>query len=124
MHDRARREELYGEFTGGEASRLFVDAFEHDLEDPAKLRASPMPSSARSACSEILRRCSRRKRSRPRSARPTLRPTRTSGCSPSPPAGDLDPLFAFSKACRDELKIARSRSGPPSALVQPSWPAG
>ena len=33
--DRTRREALYGEFIR-EASRLFVDAFEHELDDPAK----------------------------------------------------------------------------------------
>ena len=33
---RAHREELYGEFIR-EASRLFVDAFEHELGDPSKL---------------------------------------------------------------------------------------
>ena len=36
VQDRARREALYGEFIR-EASKLFVDAFEHELEDPAKL---------------------------------------------------------------------------------------
>lgn len=36
LRDRTRCEELYGEFIT-EASRLFVDAFEHELEDPAKL---------------------------------------------------------------------------------------
>jgi hypothetical protein len=34
--DRERREALYGEFIR-EASRLFVDAFEHEMDDPAKL---------------------------------------------------------------------------------------
>ena len=36
VQDRARREALYGEFIR-EASKLFVDAFEHELDDPAKL---------------------------------------------------------------------------------------
>jgi hypothetical protein len=36
MQDRARREALYGEFIW-EASKLFADAFEHELDDPAKL---------------------------------------------------------------------------------------
>ena len=36
LQDRARREALYGEFIR-EASKLFVDAFEHELDDPSKL---------------------------------------------------------------------------------------
>ena len=36
MQDRARREALYSEFIR-EASKLFADAFEHELDDPAKL---------------------------------------------------------------------------------------
>ena len=36
MLDCTRREALYGDFIR-EASKLFVDAFEHDLDDPAKL---------------------------------------------------------------------------------------
>ena len=36
LQDRARREPLYSEFIR-EASKLFADAFEHELDDPAKL---------------------------------------------------------------------------------------
>jgi hypothetical protein len=36
VQDRARRGALYGEFIR-EASKLFADAFEHELDDPAKL---------------------------------------------------------------------------------------
>ena len=36
LQDRARREALYSEFIR-EASKLFADAFEHELDDPAKL---------------------------------------------------------------------------------------
>ena len=36
LQDRTRREAIYSEFIR-EASRLFGDAFEHTLEDPAKL---------------------------------------------------------------------------------------
>ena len=36
LQDRARREALYGEFIR-EASKLFADAFEQELDDPAKL---------------------------------------------------------------------------------------
>jgi hypothetical protein len=64
--DRARREALYGEFIS-EASKLFVDAFEHELDDPAKLVRLFADITA---------------------------------------AGELDPLFAFSNACRQELKLA------------------
>ena len=57
----------YGEFIN-EASKLFVDAFEHELDDPAKLVRLFADITA---------------------------------------AGELDPLFAFSNACRQELKLAR-----------------
>lgn len=107
MHDRARREELYGEFIR-EASRLFVDAFEHELEDPAKLvHLYAIVSTIRlfGSPATLLE------------AEKVMTEIGATYFAPNKdvrlfaeiaPAGDLDPLFAFSKACRDELKIARS----------------
>jgi len=103
MQDRAHREALYGEFIQ-EASRLFVDAFEHELEDPTKLvHLYAIVSTIRLFGSPA-----------------TLLEAEKVGATyfaPNKdvrlfaeiaPAGELDPLFAFSKACREELQIARS----------------
>ena len=106
MQDRAHREQLYGEFIR-EASRLFVDAFEHDLEDPAKLvnlyaivstiRLFGNPSTlleAEKVMSQI--------------GAAYFAPNKDVRLfAEIAPAGELDPLFAFSKACREELRISR-----------------
>lgn len=102
--ERARREGLYGDFIR-EASRLFADAFEHELEDPAKLvhlyaivstiRLFGQPRTI-AAAEQVMRRigavyCAPNKDLRSFADIAT--------------AGELDPLYAFSQACRDELKL-------------------
>ena len=106
MQDRAHREALYGEFIQ-EASRLFVDAFEHELEDPAKLvHLYAIVSTIRlfGSPATLLE------------AEKVMTQIGATYFEPNKdvrlfaeiaPAGELDPLFAFSKACREELKIAR-----------------
>jgi hypothetical protein len=107
MQDRAHKEELYGEFIQ-EASRLFVDAFEHELEDPAKLVHLYAVVSTIRLFGD------------PRTlleAEKVMSQIGATYFAPNKdvrmfaeiaPQGELDPLFAFSKACRDELQIARS----------------
>jgi len=106
MQDRAHKEELYGEFIR-EASRLFVDAFEHELEDPAKLVHLYAVVSTIRLFGD------------PRTlleAEKVMSQIGATYFAPNKdvrmfaeiaPQGELDPLFAFSKACRDELHIAR-----------------
>ena len=106
LQDRAHREELYGEFIQ-EASRLFVDAFEHELEDPAKLvHLYAIVSTIRLFGD-------------PRTLHEAEKVMREIGAAyfaPNKdvrlfaeiaPAGELDPLFAFSEACRQELRTTR-----------------
>lgn len=105
MQDRAHREALYAEFIQ-EASRLFVDAFEHELEDPAKLvHLYAIVSTIRlfGSPATLLE------------AEKVMTQIGATYFEPNKdvrlfaeiaPGGDLDPLFAFSKACREELKIA------------------
>jgi hypothetical protein len=107
MQDRSHKEELYGEFIR-EASRLFVDAFEHELEDPAKLvHLYAVVSTIRlfGDSNTLLE------------AEKVMSEIGATYFAPNKdvrlfaeisPQGELDPLFAFSKACRDELRIARS----------------
>jgi len=106
MHDRARREALYGEFIR-EASKLFVDAFEHELDDPAKL-LQPYA---------IV--CIIRLFGQPRTVEEAERVMSQIGAAYFAPnkelrlsaditkAGELDPLYSFSNACREELELAR-----------------
>jgi hypothetical protein len=104
--DRARREALYGEFIR-EASRLFVDAFEHELDDPAKLvQLYAIVSTIRLF-------------GQPRTLEEAERVMNQIGAAYFAPnkelhlfaditkAGELDPLCAFSNACREEFKLAR-----------------
>jgi hypothetical protein len=105
MQDRAHKEELYGEFIQ-EASWLFVDAFEHELEDPAKLVHLYAVVSTIRLFGD------------PRTlleAEKVMSQIGATYFAPNKdvrmfaeiaPQGELDPLFAFSKACRDELHIA------------------
>jgi hypothetical protein len=106
LQDRAHREELYGDFIQ-EASRLFVDAFEHELEDPAKLvHLYAIVSTIRLFGD-------------PRTLHEAEKVMREIGAAyfaPNKdvrlfaeiaPAGELDPLFAFSEACRQELRTTR-----------------
>jgi hypothetical protein len=100
--DRARREALYGDFIR-EASRLFVDAFEHELDDPAKLvhlyaivstlRLFGQPRTLEAA-EEVMNRIGAAYFEPNKELRLFANITR---------AGELDPLCAFSQACRDEL---------------------
>ena len=100
--DRAHREQLYGEFIR-EASRLFVDAFEHELEDPARLvhlyatvstiRLFGDPRTLHEA-EEVMRQI----------GATYFAPNKELKLfAEIAPEGELDPLFAFSKACREEL---------------------
>jgi hypothetical protein len=103
--DRARCEALYGEFIR-EASRLFADAFEHELDDPAKLVQLY-------ATVSIIRLFGH-----PRTLAEAEQVMNQIGAAYFAPnkelrlfaditaAGELDPLYAFSKASREELKLA------------------
>jgi hypothetical protein len=105
--DRTRREALYGEFIR-EASRLFVDAFEHELDDPAKLvQLYAIVSTIRLF-------------GQPRPLKEAERVMNQIGAAYFAPnkelrlfadittAGELDPLLDFSNACREELKLGRT----------------
>lgn len=107
LQDRARREALYGEFIR-EASRLFADAFEHELDDPAKLvQLYALVSTMRLFGA-------------PRTVHEAETVVNQIGAAYFAPNkelqrfanftcdGELDPLYAFSRACRDELGLARS----------------
>lgn len=100
--DEARREALYGDFIR-EASHLFADAFEHELEDPSKLvRLYAIVSTLRlfgqprtlAAAEDVMRRIGAAYFEPNKELRRFADIAR---------AGDLDPLYAFSQACRDEL---------------------
>ncbi|WP_419953602.1 hypothetical protein [Methylobacterium sp.] len=102
----ARREALYGEFIR-EASTLFGDAFEHDLDDPAKLvnlyaivnkiRLFGEPETLEEA-----------ERVMQRIGETYFAPNKDlAAFSDIRHARDLDPLCAFSIVCRKELAIAR-----------------
>ncbi len=100
---RVRREALYGEFIS-EASRLFVDAFEHELDDPAKLvhlyavvstlRLFGDPGTVTEA-EHVVNRIGAAYFAPNKELR--LFADITAG-------GELDPLYAFSTACRNELR--------------------
>jgi hypothetical protein len=102
--DRARCEALYGEFIR-EASRLFADAFEHELDDPAKLvQLYALVSTIRLF-------------GRPRTIAEAEHVMSRIGAVYFAPnkelrlfaditkAGELDQLYAFSEACREELRL-------------------
>jgi hypothetical protein len=105
--DRTRREALYGEFIR-EASRLFVDAFEHELDDPAKL----VQLYATVSMIRLF--------GQPRTLKEAERVMNQIGAAYFAPnkelrlfaditaAGELDPLLDFSNACREELKLGRT----------------
>ncbi|MET7246016.1 hypothetical protein ABZT49_21940 [Methylobacterium sp. EM32] len=106
VQDRARREALYGEFIR-EASTLFGDAFQHALDDPAKLvnlyaivnkiRLFGEPETLEEA-----------ERVMQRIGETYFAPNKDlSTYADIQHAGDLDPLCAFSTVCRRELAIAR-----------------
>ena len=106
VQDRARREALYGEFIR-EASKLFVDAFEHELEDPAKLlQLYAIVSTIRlfgdprtiEAAEHVMNQIGAAYFAPNKELRMFGDITR---------GGELDPLFAFSNACREELKRSR-----------------
>jgi hypothetical protein len=107
LQDRARREALYSDFIR-EASRLFGDAFEHTLEDPAKLV-------------DLYAMVSRiRLFGAPRTLEEAEKVMTLIGATYLAPnkdlelfgriatAGELDPLYAFSQACRLELQHIRA----------------
>jgi hypothetical protein len=107
MKDQARRETLYSEFIC-EASKLFADAFEHELDDPAKLVQLY-------AIVSTIRLFGQR-----RTLEEAERVLNLIGATYFAPnkdlrvfaeiarEGELDPLFAFSNACREELQLARA----------------
>ncbi|MEJ0015569.1 MAG: hypothetical protein WDN25_03230 [Acetobacteraceae bacterium] len=106
LQDRARREALYGEFIR-EASKLFADAFEHELDDPAKLVQLYATVSTIRLFGD------------PRTLAEAERVISQIGATYFAPnkelrafanitaEGELDPLYAFSSACRDELRSVR-----------------
>ena len=107
MQDRARREALYGEFIR-EASKLFADAFEHELDDPAKLvQLYAIVSTVRLF-------------GQPQTLKAAERVMNQIGAAYFAPnkelrlfadittAGELDPLYAFSSVCREELNLVQS----------------
>ena len=106
LQDRARREALYGEFIR-EASKLFADAFEHGLDDRAKL----VTLYATVGAIRLF--------GRPRTVEEAERVMNRIGAAYFAPnkelrlfadiakEGELDPLCSFSDACREELRLAR-----------------
>ena len=109
LQDRTRREALYSDFIQ-EASKLFADAFEHELDDPAKLvQLYSTVSSIRLFGEEQTL----------KEAEQVMTAIGAAYFAPNKDLkefaniaskGELDPLFAFSKACRDELRIVRARA--------------
>jgi hypothetical protein len=106
LQDRARREALYGEFIR-EASRLFGDAFEHTLEDPATLvQLYALVGSIRLFGTKATL----------EEAEKVMALIGATYLAPNKDlelfgrietAGELDPLYAFSQACRHELQQIR-----------------
>jgi hypothetical protein len=107
LQDRARREALYSDFIR-EASRLFADAFEHELDDPAKLvqlyalvsmmRLFGAPQTVQEA-EAVVNQIGATYFAPNKELRLFAHITRD---------GELDPLYAFSRACRAELGLTRS----------------
>lgn len=104
LKERTRRESLYGEFIR-EASRLFADACEHELDDPAKLvqlyaivstiRLHGQPRTV-AAAEEVMSRI----------GAVYFAPNKELRLfADIATAGELDPLYGFSQACREELKL-------------------
>ena len=91
-----------------EASRLFVDAFEHELDDPAKLlqlyaivstiRLFGQPRTVEAA-EQVMNQIGAAYFAPNKELRLFGDITR---------AGELDPLYDFSSACREELRLARA----------------
>ena len=104
--DQARREALYGEFIR-EASKLFADAFEHELDDPAKLVQLY-------ATVSIIRLFGQQRTLE--EAEGVMHRIGATYFAPNKDVrlfadivrnGELDPLYGFSSACRTELQLAR-----------------
>ncbi|MFO1039017.1 MAG: hypothetical protein U1E45_19415 [Geminicoccaceae bacterium] len=104
--DLARREAVYGDFIR-EASRLFADAFEHELDDPSKLvqlyatvsiiRLFGEPETL-TAAEGVMRKI----------GATYFAPNKDLKLfSDITPNGELDPVFEFSAACRRELRSLR-----------------
>lgn len=104
--DRARREALYGDFIR-EASKLFVDAFEHELDDPAKmLHLYAMVSTIRLFGQEHT--VAEAERVMNRIGAAYFAPNKELRLfADIARGGELDPLYDFSRACRAEFGIAR-----------------
>ena len=107
LQDRARREALYGEFIR-EASKLFVDAFEHELDDPTKLlqlyaivstiRLFGQPRTV-AAAEQVMNQIGAAYFAPNKELRLFADFTKGS---------ELDPLYDFSSACREEFELART----------------
>lgn len=107
MRDRARREARYGEFIR-EASKLFADAFEHELDDPGKLvhlyaivstvRLFGQPQTLKAA-EQVMNQIGAAYFAPNKELRLFADITK---------ASELDPLYAFSNVCREELKLVQS----------------
>ena len=106
LQHRARREALYGEFIC-EASKLFADAFAHELDDPAKLVQLY-------AIVNAIRLFGQRRTLE--AAEQVMSHIGAAYFAPNKELqlfanitteGELDPLCAFSTACRDELELTR-----------------
>ena len=106
LQDRARREALYSEFIH-EASKLFADALEHELDDPAKLvqlyaTVNTIRLFAHARTLEEAERVIQQIGATYFAPNKELR-----AFADIAVAGELDPLHAFSSACREELKLVR-----------------
>ncbi len=106
LQDRGRREALYSEFIR-KASKLFADAFEHEFDDPAKLvrlyaiintiRLFGRPQTLEAAERVIVD-----------IGAPYFAPNKELRLFANiAKDSELDPLCAFSNACREEL-LARA----------------
>ena len=107
LQDQTRREALYGEFIR-EASKLFADAFEHELDDPTKLvQLYAIVSTIRLFGQKQTLEEAERVMSQIGAA--YFAPNKDLRLfADIAREGEMDPLFAFSNACREELQLKRA----------------
>jgi hypothetical protein len=107
LQDQTRREALYGEFIR-EASKLFADAFEHELDDPTKLvQLYAIVSTKRLFGQKQTLEGTERVMSQIGAA--YFAPNKDLRLfADIAQEGEKDPLFAFSNACREELQLKRA----------------
>jgi hypothetical protein len=117
LQDPARCEAVHGEFIR-EASKLFAAAFEHGLGDPPKLvglhatvdtiRLFGRPRTVEEAERVVNRICAA-----------NFAPNKELRLFADIAKGaELDPLCAFSDACREELKLAPAAGGAPALALR------